>query len=295
MNAKSLWTFELENQLLSGETDLIAHCLKDMPTQLPAGCALGAACLRTEKRDCVVMSAANAAKGWKTLADLPAGSVVGSSSVRRIAQLRRLFPELKVEDVRGNINTRLAKLDGTRTEDGEERYAALILAATGLQRIGLGHRVSSLLSRREGGWLGPVGQGALAVEVREGDKQVDELCQALMADGEGPEGEGRRCWLESLAERMLLRTLEGGCSVPIGVESEWVEGKEGKELGMHALVMSVDGQKEVRGCRTGRISTKEEAEDFGLAMARELVEKGAEDILKEITLNRKVIQESGGA
>ena len=291
-NAKSLWTFELENQLLAGETDFIAHSLKDMPTQLPAGCALGAACLRTEKRDCVVMSAANAAKGWKPLSDLPAGSVVGTSSVRRIAQLRRLFPALEIEDVRGNINTRLAKLDEARTADGTERYAALILAATGLQRIGLGNRVSSFLSWREGGWLGPVGQGALGVEVREGDKDVAELCQALMADGVDQEGESKRTWFEALAERMLLRTLEGGCSVPLGVETEWVQGSE---LGMHALVMSVDGMKEVRGYRTATISSKEEAEGFGLAMARELVEKGAEEILKEITLNRKVIEDAGGA
>ncbi|KAI4141373.1 MAG: hypothetical protein LQ340_007664, partial [Diploschistes diacapsis] len=130
-DAKALWTEELEAELVAGATDLVAHSLKDLPTQLPAGCGLGAACVRTERRDCVVVSRAGRARGWRGLADLPPGSVVGTSSVRRIAQCRSLFPHLAIQDVRGNVGTRLAKLDHPA-----ERYAALILAATGLQRTG---------------------------------------------------------------------------------------------------------------------------------------------------------------
>ena len=135
-DAKALWTTELEADLLAGTTDLVVHSLKDLPTQLPEGCSLGAALARTEPRDCVVMAPRCAARGWTTLADLPAGSVVGTSSVRRLAQLHARYPGLATRDVRGNIGTRLRKLD-----EAGGPYAALILAATGLQRIGLGHRV----------------------------------------------------------------------------------------------------------------------------------------------------------
>ena len=286
-NAKSLWTSELEAQLLDGTLDLVVHSLKDMPTQLPTGCALGAACSRAERRDCVVMNTVAAERGWHTLADLPAGSVVGTSSVRRIAQLRRLFPHLRTEDVRGNIGTRLRKLD---EEDG--KYTALILAATGIQRLELGHRVSSFLSWTEGGWLGPVGQGALGVEMRHGDTKVEELCETLIQDKAGEtEGTGRRCWLECLAERMMLRTLEGGCSVPLGVETSW----EGEQLTIHGIVISVDGQEATQASQTQRVTTREEAEGCGLAIAKALVEKGAGKILEEITLNRKIVEQSGGA
>jgi hydroxymethylbilane synthase len=320
MNAKSLWTAELETQLLSGATDLIAHSLKDMPTQLPEGCILGAACLRTEPRDVVVMSPANAAKGWKTLADLPAGSVVGTSSVRRIAQVRRLYPGLVIEDVRGNINTRLAKLDGTfeggggaggggtdKDEDKDKKdtpaFAALILAGAGLQRIGLGNRISSFLSWKENGWLHAVGQGALGVETRASDRDAEILCQALMRDNNnnnnndkdnGEAGSGKRVWYEALAERMLLRTLEGGCSVPIGVNTHW-DAASGT-ISMDAMVMSVDGTAEVRAqASRPQVHSPDQAEAFGLEVARILVDRGAASILQDITLNRKVIAESGGA
>jgi hydroxymethylbilane synthase len=286
-NAKSLWTSELEAELANGHTDLIIHSQKDMPTQLPAGCALGAVIDREEKRDCVVMSPKNRAKGYKTLGDLPDGSVVGTSSVRRLSQLRRKFPGLKTEDVRGNIGTRLGKLDA---EDG--KFDALILAATGLQRIGYGDRITAFLSRTEGGWLGPVGQGAVGVEMRSEDEAAKELCEAIMQDREGDApGSGKRVLWEILAERMLLRTLEGGCSVPIGVETSW----EGQQLVAYAFVASVDGQQHIDGGLKANIASREDAEDFGLALAQDLIRQGAEKILGEITLNRKIIEDAGGA
>ena len=285
---KALWTTELEAALRAGATSLVVHSLKDMPTQLPAGCALGAACGRAERRDCVVVSPAGATQGWTTLGDLPPGSVVGTSSVRRAAQLRRRWPELVVRDVRGNVGTRLRKLDA---EGGE--YAALVLAATGLQRLGLGARVGSYLSVGQGGWYGPVGQGALGVEIRSGDRDAKELCASLMRDAEGaPPGEGRRCWLECLAERSMLRALEGGCSVPAGVETAW-EGDDA--LVVRALVVSVDGRQAVEAAHRQTVGSEEDAELCGLAVAGDLIRNGAEAILKEITLNRKIIADSGGA
>jgi hydroxymethylbilane synthase len=290
-NAKALWTQELEERLLAGELDLIVHCLKDMPTQLAAGCALGGAGVRAEARDCVVMSTASAARGWATLADLPPGRVVGTSSVRRAAQLRRLHPALAVADVRGNIDTRMAKLDAPGGT-----YAALVLAATGLQRLGLGARVSAFLSRREGGWLGAVGQGAIAVEIRSGDGRARAIAEGLMGDRPGEAaGTGRRAWWACLAERMLLRTLEGGCSVPIGVETEWAAAAEEEVLTLHAVVLSVDGRESVAGSRTQRVGSAEAAEDCGLQLAAELVGKGAGKILEAITLNRTIIERGGGA
>ncbi|MCJ1478854.1 porphobilinogen deaminase [Lambiella insularis] len=298
-NAKALWTHELEAQLISGDLDLVVHSLKDMPTQLPEGCILGAAISRSERRDCVVMSPGNVKMGKKTLGDLEAGEVVGTSSVRRGAQVRRMFPHLVVESVRGSIGTRLAKLDAEGAE-----YGCLILAAAGLQRTEEGGRISSFLSRREGGWLGAVGQGALGVEVRQSDKEVGELMQGLMSKAEG-EAIGQRCYWECLAERSMLRTLEGGCSVPIGVETEWVKGNgvgastaadtTQQSLLMHAIVVSVDGTRAVEGSRTQAITSAEEAEEFGWKMAQELVEKGAGKILEEILLNRKIIAEQDGA
>lgn len=288
-NAKSLWTHELEAQLVTGQLDIIVHSLKDMPTQLPADCALAAAAQRTERRDAVIMSPSSAAKGWTTLADLPDGSIVGTSSIRRIAQLNRLHPGLKSIDVRGNINTRLAKLDAPDAE-----YAALILAATGVQRIGFGDRVTSFLNREEHQWFGPVGQGALGLECRSSDVAVRDMCTALMAeDGPGNgTSKGLQVWYECLAERMLLRTLEGGCSVPIGVDTVW-EGTD--TLTLHAIVLSVDGKQVVQNTKTAKIASKEDAEACGLALAGDLVQQGAGKILEEITLNRKVIAEGGGA
>ena len=300
-NAKSLWTHELEALLLEGKLDLIVHSLKDMPTQLPGGCCLGSVLERGDRRDVVVMNAALAARGVRGLGQLGKGAVVGTSSVRRSAQVKRTWPALVCRDVRGNVGTRLRKLD----EEEENGYSCLILAAAGVQRLGLGGRISAFLSGREGGMLGAVGQGALGVECREGDERVGRLLE-----GVGDE----RSWREGVAERSLLRTLEGGCSVPIGVETEWeYEGGEGEEEGkgerkgdgnsdgkgdilvMRAIVVSVDGTEAVEGERRQRVTNLQEADECGWKMAQELVEKGAGKILEKITLNRAVIEKQDGA
>lgn len=275
--AKALWTHELEAALLDGSLDLIVHCVKDMPTQLPPKCIIGCIMDREDPRDAVVMKASLA---YKTLADLPDGSVVGTSSVRRSAQIMRNYPGLKFKDVRGNVGTRLSKLDA---EDGE--YACLILAAAGLVRIDLGHRITQYLDSKTpgGGMLYAVGQGALAIEIREGDEKTLSILQKL-AD--------KDVTLACITERSLMRTLEGGCSVPIGVETEWVE--KGKLL-IKAIVVSLDGQESVEAQRLGEVLTEKDADELGWTIAQDLVEKGAAKILDAINLNRDIVKDGDGA
>jgi hydroxymethylbilane synthase len=210
---KSLWTHELEARLLAGELDCIVHSLKDVPTTLVPGCMVRTVGPREESRDCVVMRAGRPGSA-RSLADLPAGSVLGTSSVRRAAMIRRRWPGLVIADVRGNVGTRLAKLD-----DATRGYDALVLAGAGMQRLGLGHRASSWLSGSDG-VLPAVGQGVLGVEFRDGDAWVRGLVDGV---------EEKRVGWACVAERKLLGELEGGCSVPVGVETEWDEEKEEEE------------------------------------------------------------------
>ncbi|KAI6842301.1 porphobilinogen deaminase [Hortaea werneckii] len=327
-NEKALWTQELEVLLQSGELDLIVHCLKDMPTQLPKDLVIGGITKREDPRDALVIKPSLVGK-YRTLAELPAGSVVGTSSLRRIAQCKRFYPHLKFTDVRGNLGTRLAKLDNPESE-----YSAIILAVAGLNRLGMGERITQHLSKLSGGMLYAVGQGALAIEIREGDERVKELVHAI-----GDE----RTTREGLAERQLMRTLEGGCSVPIGVETEWVsrkglldtdvgigvkpaeeyhkltgiaetdlggktsenkkddEGKESEtleltdELIMRAIVISLDGTDAAEVEARRRITSRQEADEFGFEVAKQLVAKGADKILEKIQLDRGIIQEQGNA
>jgi hydroxymethylbilane synthase len=266
--AKALWTQELEADLLGDRLDLIVNSLKDMPTQLPAKCVIGCIMMRADPRDAVVMKVGSQ---YKTLAELPPGSVVGTSSVRRSAQILRNYPHLKFKDVRGNVGTRLSKLDA---EDGE--YACLILAAAGLQRMSLGDRITQYLDSKTpgGGLLYAVGQGALCIEIREGDQKMMDLLEKLAE---------KDVTLACLAERSLMRTLEGGCSVPIGVETEWVE--KGKLI-MRAIVVSLDGKDYVETELLGEVLNEKDADEFGRTVAQVLGEKGASKILEVINLNR---------
>ncbi|KAK8865953.1 porphobilinogen deaminase [Kwoniella newhampshirensis] len=202
--AKSLWTDELEARLIHGHFDMLVHSFKDVPTVLKDGCEIGCVVQREDPRDALVVK-----KGlsYKRLEDLPDGSIVGTGSVRRVAQLKRAFPNLVFEDMRGNLNTRLAKLD---KEDSP--FAALILAISGLSRIGLGYRVTTPLSSPT--LMHAVGQGALAVEIRSNDLRTRNCLRGL--------GHWQTEWATA-AERGCLRVLEGGCSVPVGVESDLLE------------------------------------------------------------------------
>ncbi|CAD6506120.1 BgTH12-07050 [Blumeria graminis f. sp. triticale] len=268
--SKALWTQELETSLLEGSLDLLVHCLKDLPTQLPPNCEIGCIMEREDPRDVVIMK-----KGtpFKKLSDLPAGAVFGTSSVRRNAQIKRLYPQLACKDIRGNIGTRLNKLDATDSE-----YSCLILAAAGILRMGWAERITQYLdSTTENAHFYAVGQGALAIEVREGDQKIIDMLSNL-ADSKST--------LAGTSERSLMRTLEGGCSVPIGVESTWID--KGK-LMMKAIVVSLDGKRSVRAERLDEILDVNDANEFGLRLAQDLIEKGALLILDQIKQNRSAV------
>ncbi|KAK1774288.1 porphobilinogen deaminase, dipyromethane cofactor binding domain-containing protein [Copromyces sp. CBS 386.78] len=272
---KGLWTNELEAKLFNNEVDFIVHCLKDVPTTLPEGGKIGVVTEREDPRDVVVMKKKWAEEGkYKVLADLPEGAIVGTSSVRRAAQLRRQYPRLVFKDVRGNIETRMRKCD-------EEDYDCIILAAAGLLRMGYDERIAQWLdsTTEGGGMLHAVGQGALAMEVREGDEKMLEIIKPLCHE---------KTMLATFAERAVMRSLEGGCSVPIGVETKWVEDNK---LQLKATVVSLDGKQSVDGQSVEVVKTIEEAEEMGRKLAEDLAKRGAQKILDVVNQGRA----SGGA
>jgi hydroxymethylbilane synthase len=269
----------------------------DMPTQLPDNLELGAILEREDPRDALIISPRLPKE--TTLATLPQGAVIGTSSVRRAAQLRRLFPHLQYADLRGNVGTRLGKLD---KEDSQ--YSAIILAAAGLKRMGLDNRISQYLSSSVGGMLHAVGQGALGIEVRKGDQPMRDLLDKVRCE---------RATRACSAERAVLRTLEGGCSVPIGVETSWRGGKglavgaqpakdydkhgnaveepepdlEDQELVVKALVVSVDGKEAIEHEAVRKVRSAEEAVEMGREVAKILIEKGADKILAKINVEKQ--------
>jgi hydroxymethylbilane synthase len=289
-NAKSLWTSELEALLETGELDLIVHSLKDMPTQLPEGLVLGAVFPREDPRDALVLKSSPAPpetdpnkplSAHNILTNLPEGSIIGTSSLRRMAQLKKKYPHLKFADVRGNVPTRLRKLDDPKsfTDQQVPDFAAIVIAVAGLVRLGLGDRITAYLSKSEGGMMHAVGQGAIGVEIRENDEKVKGLLEKL------------GCWKTEracLAERSLMRTLEGGCSVPLGVETKWADLDM---LTLQATVVSVEGDESVEAESSSVVRSREQADELGREVARLMVEQGAAKILDKITLNRKIIAE----
>ncbi|MBN3897093.1 MAG: hydroxymethylbilane synthase [Nostoc sp. NOS(2021)] len=251
---KGLFTKELEVGMLNQEIDFAVHSLKDLPTHLPEGLTLAAITERENPADALVVHEKHKDKQIDTL---PEGAVIGTSSLRRLAQLRHHFPHFSFKDVRGNLITRLAKLDA-----GE--YDALILAAAGLERLGMSDRVHQILPKEIS--LHAVGQGALGIECRADDSELLSLLKAI----EHPETRDR-----CLAERSFLRSLEGGCQVPIGVNTEI----SGENLTLTGIVASVDGQKFVKDTVTGKANN---AEALGIELAELLRQQGAQEILSEI-------------
>lgn len=267
---KALWTKELELLLLAkvpnfDQLDIIVHSLKDMPTSLPEGCELGAIPERHDPHDALCMKQNT---DWKTLEDLPAGSVVGTSSIRRQAQLRRKYPHLKFESVRGTVQTRLDKCD-----DPAQPYQAIVLAVAGLERLGLAHRITTILNGSDMYYA--VGQGALGIEIREGDERIGALVKRI---------DHRPTHLRCRAERSLMHKLEGGCSVPIGVRSKYTA--ETSTLTLEAIVVSVDGSEAVEGMVSSIVYDYNGADDVGCDLAEDLKAKGAKKILDEINLDR---------
>ena len=254
---KGLFTKELEAQMLVNHADIAVHSLKDLPTNLPDGLMLGCVTEREDPADALVVHARHQDK---TLASLPAGAVVGTSSLRRLAQLKYHYPHLLFKDVRGNVITRLEKLDS-----GD--YDCLILAAAGLGRLGLSNRIHELIDPNIS--LHAVGQGALGIECRVADPEVLTLIKVL---------EHRPTALRCLAERSFLRSLEGGCQVPIGVNSSFENGN----LHLTGMVASLDGLRLIRDQVSGPES---DPESIGIALAEKLRSQGAGEILQEIFAN----------
>jgi len=251
---KGLFTQELEDDMLSGDTDFAVHSLKDLPTNLPEGLMLGCITEREDPADALVVHEKHKNKQLDTL---PEGAVIGTSSLRRLAQLRHYFPHFQFKDIRGNVNTRLRKLD-------EGEYDAIVLAAAGLNRLEMSDRIHQLLSAEIS--LHAVGQGALGIECRQGD---DEILSVLKVLEHLPTAQ--RCY----AERAFLRELEGGCQVPIGVNTAI----EGDTLTLKGIVASLDGQQLIKDTVTGAPA---DAESMGLELAKRLRTQGAQAILDDI-------------
>jgi hydroxymethylbilane synthase len=241
VGGKGLFTKEIEEALLARQVDLAVHSLKDLPTAIPAGLQITAIPEREDPRDAIV---------GRRLAELSEGAKVGTSSLRRSAQLRRMRPDLQVESVRGNVDTRLRKLD-------EGQYAAIVLAAAGLNRLGWSSRIAEALEPEV--MCPAVGQGALAVETRVGE----ETCQAL---------DHAATRAAVTAERAVLSALGGGCLTPIGAHAR----VDGERLQLMAIVLSPDGSESVRDAAEGLAS---EAAWVGQELGERLLRQGAAQIL----------------
>ncbi|HHO0143952.1 TPA: hydroxymethylbilane synthase [Providencia stuartii] len=251
VGGKGLFVKELELALLEKRADIAVHSMKDVPVEFPEGLGLVTICEREDPRDAFVSNQ------YDSLDALPAGSVVGTSSLRRQCQLRELRPDLVIRDLRGNVGTRLSKLD-----NGE--YDAIILAVAGLKRLGLEARIRTALAPEQS--LPAVGQGAVGIECRLDDERTRQLLEKLNDDNTSA------C---VLAERAMNMRLEGGCQVPIGSYAIWQDG----QIWLRALVGAPDGSQVIRG---ERLTTPEQATQAGISLAEELLDKGAREILAEV-------------
>lgn len=251
VGGKGLFVKELELALLEDRADIAVHSMKDVPVEFPDGLGLSVICERGDPRDAFVSNR------YENIAALPHGSVVGTSSLRRQCQLAASRPDLIIRSLRGNVGTRLSKLDA-----GE--YDAIILAVAGLQRLGLESRIRQPLSAEQS--LPAVGQGAVGIECR----LDDERTLALLAPLNHAETAVR-----VTAERAMNTRLEGGCQVPIGSYAELVDG----DIWLRALVGSPDGKTMVRGERRG---PAKDAGALGVSLAEELLNSGAREILADV-------------
>lgn len=251
IGGKGLFVKELENALLNKEADIAVHSMKDVPMQFPEGLGLAVICQREDPRDAFV------SHSYRTFAELPQGAVVGTSSLRRQCQLKALRPDLDIRSLRGNVGTRLSKLD-----NGD--YDAIILASAGLIRLGLADRIASFIDVEQS--LPAAGQGAVGIECRTNDAQVQALL-APLADAETT-----YC---VLAERAMNNHLQGGCQVPIGGYAVLQQG----QLYLRALVGDIDGSRIIRA--EGK-SAVENAKVLGVQIAEQLLAQGADKILQAI-------------
>lgn len=247
---KGLFTRQIEAELLAGTIDLAVHSLKDLQTKQPEGLTIGAVCEREKPNDVLI------SRDGKTLDELPQGAKVATGSLRRRSQLLAYRPDLVISDIRGNLNTRFKKFD-------ESDLDAMILAFAGVERLGMGERISESISADI--LVPAVGQGSVAVEIRENDRDVAAIVAKL------DHAATRAC---VRAERALLRRLEGGCQVPIGGYATL----EDETLTLDAIVGSLDGKRIFREIRSGQAS---EPVQLGEYVAQALLDQGADSVLAE--------------
>ena len=251
VGGKGLFVKEIEEALLKREVDLAVHSLKDVPAELHKGLQLSVYPKREDPRDALVSSL------FRKVGDLPQGASVGTSSLRRSAQLLHMRPDLRIAPLRGNVDTRLRKLDSGELQ-------AIVLAAAGLQRLGLSDRITALLSPDS--VLPAIGQGVLGLEVREDDQKVQNLISFL---------NDLETELAARAERAFLKELEGGCQVPLAGYARVEKGR----LVLDGMVAELDGSVILKRKLSGE---KDKPEDLGLALARHLIAAGADRILEKI-------------
>ncbi len=251
VGGKGLFVKELETAMLEGRADIAVHSMKDVPVEFPEGLGLHTICEREDPRDAFVSNR------FTAIDELPQGAVVGTSSLRRQCQLRAARPDLVIRDLRGNVNTRLAKLDA-----GE--YDAIILAAAGLKRLEMAHRITTFIEPEQS--LPANGQGAVGIECRLDDHEL----HALLAPLEHPETR-----IRVLTERAMNRALQGGCQVPIGAYAL----VEGEEVWLRGLVGSPDGSRVIRDEIRGPLA---DGEALGHTLAQRLLADGADAILAEV-------------
>lgn len=251
VGGKGLFVKELETAILEGRADIAVHSMKDVPVEFPDGLGLAVICEREDPRDAFVSNS------YHQIEELPPGAIVGTSSLRRQCQIRERFPDLQVIDLRGNVNTRLSKLDS-----GD--YDAIILAAAGLKRLKMNYRIASYLEPEKS--LPAVGQGAVGIECRLDDKTTLNYLSALQCE---------QTRLRVMAERAMNETLQGGCQVPIGSYAEL----QGDTLWLRGLVGNPDGSRIIRAEMHGASS---EPEQLGKAVADALLNQGAEELLKPL-------------
>jgi hydroxymethylbilane synthase len=255
LGGKGIFIQELEEALLGESIDIAVHSVKDIPTEMQPGLSFPAICRRDDVRDCLVSG------NGATLAKLRQGARIGTGSFRRQAQLRRIRGDLDVRDLRGNVDTRLRKV-----ESGE--YDAVLLAKAGLDRLGCAHRISEILSPDV--CMPAVGQGAIGVECRAGDRETSDVLEKF---------DHRETRTALVAERTLLSVLQGGCQVPLGA---WARFERG-ELVLDACVCSIDGLQYVKQRAS---APPEQARELGERVARLLIDAGAKSILEEVSRQR---------
>ncbi|MBO8159508.1 hydroxymethylbilane synthase [Thermosyntropha sp.] len=248
---KGLFTKEIEKELINGNIDMAVHSMKDMPTVLEKGLVIGAVLKREEPRDVLI-----SAKRYK-FNNLPQGAVVGTSSLRRTAQLKAIRPDINVVDIRGNVETRIKKMI-------ENDLDAIIVAYAGVKRLGMETYISDYLPYEL--MLPAVGQGAIAVECRSDDKNILNMAARINHE---------ETMAATFAERAFLRTLEGGCQMPVAALAQIKDGK----LVLEGLMASLDGSMLYRDKFTGKV---EDAEIIGISLAEKLLKDGGQKILKEI-------------